>query len=59
MRHDAVISRFLGRAFHLLDVPTNERIRIAGQLPRIGEELPLVVEMFVRDARERLGDLAN
>lgn len=59
MRHDGEVSRFLGRAFQLLEIPTNERIRIAGQLPRVGEELPLVVEQFVLDAREKLGNRAN
>lgn len=59
MRYDGEISRFLGRAFQLLEIPTNERMRIAGQLPRIGEELPSGIEQFVLDARERLGDRAN
>jgi hypothetical protein len=59
MRYDAEVSRFLGRAFHLLLIPTNERERMASQLPVFGEELPLVIEQFVRDAREKLGERAN
>lgn len=54
MKYDASVSRFLARAYEVLELTGRERDKINDALPRLGDELPEWVATWIKDNRAKV-----